>query len=68
MVNCRFMIGALILSAGSAGADTIFEGFENGFGPWRADADMRRVWSVTRSTAQAEADAWSLIGAPRITL
>lgn len=60
MVNCRFMIGALILSAGSASADTVFEGFENGFGPWRADADMQRVWSVTRSTAQAEAGAWSL--------
>lgn len=57
-----FVFALLAVLAGpvAATADTVAESFESGFGPWRANADIQREWSATRTTAQAHQGFWSI--------
>ena len=57
---------ALAFAVNAAVADTIFESFETGFGPWQAEGAIGPPdqpaweWSVTRSQDQASDGTWSL--------
>jgi hypothetical protein len=58
-VFCRCAIIGLLtavlgVSVPEAAADTVFESFENGLGPWRAEADTRRDWFIHRNEDQAQ--------------